>query len=240
MDLIPLQRSAEYDDIERELKALFTLLYQKHIGAKVRELTLYGMPNLGGDDLISRELNNDGLALLRSTSNENIRYLFHAWRYRNPQRGTMFLETYLRALFGDVFTIDQLWCPVAGADEYPTNAIATSEMARLGLTKADCFLTSRFRVDIATEIVPERILKAAQTALAARFVLELRVARKASTKIPIGIVAYGVQIVRAAGTAIYHQPVIESKATVGPATGGGVATFVFSSIPRVDMQTYRK
>lgn len=238
MDLIPLQRSAEFDEFEGELKALFLSLYQQHIASKVRELMLYGTPHLASDEFISRELNNDGLAMLRDTSNEDIRYLFHAWRYRNPQRGTAFLRTYLRALFGDVFTIDQLWCPVGG--QYPADAMSSGDMALAGIDKADCFLTSRLRVDIETKIVPERILAAAKTAVAARFVLELRAARRVSMKIRVGLIATSVNILRASGKALYNQPVVQSAVTVGPAVTGGAVSVVYSSIPRVDMQTHHK
>lgn len=236
MELIPLQRSAEFDEVEAELKALFLSLYKKRLAAQVEELTLAPMPNLGGDEAISRGLNNDGLAMLRNTASENIRYLFHAWRYRNPQRGTKFLAIYLRALFGSVFTIAQLWCRKEGV--YPVDVMSEQEIKDAGEDLADFFLTSRLRVDIETEIVPERILRAARTAVASRFVLELRAARRTLSTYGIGTIAYGVNVCRTVGTAIYHQPAIESSAGVGPATVFGGSMVTFSEIGGPDVQKH--
>ena len=235
MDLIPLQQSAEFDDVEAELKALFLSIYKKRMAAKVDELLLAPMPNLGGDEAISRALNNDGLAMLRTTASQNIRYLFHAWRYRNPQRGTTFLATYLRSLFGSVFTIAQLWCRKGGV--YPVDVMSDAEIISAGEDFANFFLTSRLRVDIETEIVPERILRAARTAVAARFVLELRAARRSSPTVNIAYISYGVNVVRTSGSTRYLQRPIESPITLGPAHRSGGATLIFSSIPRQDMQT---
>ncbi len=238
MDLIPLQKSAEFDEVEAEFKALFLRLYEKHLADKVREVALYGMPHLGTDEFISRELNNDGLAILHDTTNEKVRYLFHAWRYRNPQRGTAFLETYLRALFGNVYTIEQLWCPVAGV--YPADSKTEQELQLAGISKDDCFLTSRFRIDLETEIIPERILEAAKTAVAARFVLELRAVRRALIELPLAMVGYGMTVVRASGAAKFHQPKVHSTVRTGPAVTSAGVTLVFGSIDRLDMQTLYK
>lgn len=238
MELMPLIRSAEFDDVEAEFKALFMSLYQEHIGDQVDEVALYGMPHIGPDSLVERGLVVDGLAVLRTTTMDQIRHLFHAWRYRNPQRGTKFLAAYLNTLFGPVFTIDQLWCKKAG--QYPVDLMSEAEMVAAGEKEADYFLTSRLRVDIETEIIPVRILKAARTAVAARFVLELRAARRTRLVFPIGMIAYSVNVVRSSGAAIYQQPEIWSSAAVGPATQGGGSNFTYSSIDRVDMQTYLK
>lgn len=213
MELIPLKRSAEYDDVESELKALFLSLYQQYVGEDVSELMLYGMPHLSGDDVISMHLGRDGLAMLRDTTNERIRYLFHAWRYNNPQRGTMFLETYLRTLFGPTFQVNQLWCPVDGI--YPTDAISESEVVALGKSTDHYFLTSRLQVDIDTEIVPLRILEAAKTAVSAKFVLEVRLAKTISLVYKVAFLAWGVQIVRTSGHSLYSQRAVIGTVTVG-------------------------
>jgi hypothetical protein len=238
MELIPLQRSAEYDAIEAEFKALFLSLYHKDLSGRVIDANTLGMPHLGPDAFISRGLNNDGLALLNDTTSDKTRMLFMAWRYLNPQRGTKFLAFYLRSLFGDVFTIDQLWCKKEGM--YPVDVMTEKEINLAGQQLTDYFLTSRLRVDIETEIVPERILTAARTAVAARFVLDLRAARRAGLKIPLACVAYGFNVSRVTGTALFQQPAIESYMTIGPGIKVGGANLVFSSIARLDMQTFRK
>lgn len=236
MDLIPLQRSAEFDEVESELKALFLSIYKKRMAAKVEELMLAPMPNLGGDEAISRALNNDGLAMLRNTASENIRYLFHAWRYRNPQRGTKFLAIYLRSLFGSVFTIAQLWCRKGGV--YPKDVMSDQEIIDAGEDFANFFLTSRLRVDIETEIVPERILRAARTAVASRFVLELRAARRTLSTYNIGFIAHSVNVCRTSGTALYNQPPVEAAATVGAASAFGGSSLTYSHAGGRDTQNH--
>ncbi|WP_426237522.1 hypothetical protein [Pseudomonas sp. TWP3-2] len=238
MELKPLLRSAEFDAIESEFKALFVSLYRKNLAGQVIDANTLGMPHLGPDAFISRGLNNDGLALLNDTTSDKTRMLFKAWRYLNPQRGTHFLRFYLRALFGDVFTIDQMWCKKDGA--YPVDLMTENEIGLAGEELTDYFLTSRLRVDIETEIVPERILAAARTAVAARFVLDLRAARRAALTIPIACIAYGFNVGRITGTALYHQRRIEAYTQIGPGIKVGGSNLLFSSSDRLDMQTFTK
>lgn len=230
MELMPLVRSAVFDEVEAEFKALFLSLYKEHMGDQVTEVALYGMPHIGPNSLVERSLSGDGLAVLRTTTMDQIRHLFHAWRYRNPQRGTTFLAAYLNTLFGPVFTIDQLWCRKAGT--YPVDVMTESEMAAAGEVEANFFLTSRLRVDIETEIVPERILKAAKTALAARFVLELRIVRRSLATYRLAHIAHGVQIIRSTGATIIVEPHIESPITVGPAAGTSTETYRYTQRAR--------
>lgn len=231
MELTPLVRSAEFDDVESEFKALFLSLYKEHIDDQVTEVSLYGMPHIGPDSLVERTLTGDGLAVLRTTTMEQIRHLFHAWRYRNPQRGTMFLAAYLKTLFGPVFTIDQLWCKKAG--QYPVDVMTEAEMLAAGEDQADYFLTSRLRVDIETQIVPVRILKAARTAVAARFVLELRAAKRARLTIPIGYIGNGVSVGRSKGAALFVPPIIQGRITLGAAMLSGGTSLFYSRRQRV-------
>jgi hypothetical protein len=199
MELLPLKRSAVFDDVEREFKALFIQLYKDNISDGVNELALYGMPHLGSTAIIERYVSNDGLAVLRTTTVEQVRHLFHAWRYRNPQRGTAFLAAYLNALFGQVYTISQLWCSKTGT--YPDDCLSKEEVTAAGGDFDDYFLTSRLRVDIETEIVPSRILRATRTAVAARFVLELRAARRVSFNYTVAVPTRAVTACRATGVA---------------------------------------
>lgn len=238
MELTPLMRSAEYDEVESEFKALFKYLYMKHVDTPVMEANTLGMPHLGPDPFISRNLNNDGLALLNDTTSQKTRQLFLAWSYLNPQRGTDFLRFYLRALFGDVFTIEQLWCRKSGT--YPVDVMSTTDIERAGEQLDEFFLTSRLRVDIETEIVPQRILNAARSAVAAKFVLELRAARKISVIIPIIDFSHGVAVMRSTGKAVYHQPLVKGGYSVRVGFASGATTLAYSSLPRIDMQTVRK
>jgi len=200
MKLTPLVRSTEFDEVEAEFKKLFLRLYQQRVAPSVNAINLYGMPHLGETKLLEREISKDGLAVLRTTTVEQIRHLFHAWRYNNPQRGTAFLEAYLNALFGPVYTVSQLWCPIAGT--YPDDAMSKQEIEDQGGNLANYFLTSRLRVDIETQIVPERILRASLTAVAARFVLELRTAKAVSFGYRIKAPARMVITCRADGSSV--------------------------------------
>lgn len=236
MELKPLQRSAEYDDVEAEFKALFLSLYRKHLAGPVVDASTFGMPHLGPDSFISMGLNNDGLALLNDTTSAKTRMLFKAWRYLNPQRGTAFLEFYLRALFGDVFTVAQLWCKKAGT--YPVDVMSEDEMLAAGEKEADYFLTSRLRVDIETTIVPERILKAARTAVAARFVLELRSARRTKSTYGVMFTGNSVVVCRTSGTSLYLQQPVESPVSVGAASVAGGSNLTYSSAGGRDTQSH--
>lgn len=198
MELIPLQRSAVADDVEAEFKALFLQLYRERVAPSVNELALYGMPHLGSIGIIERYVSNDGLAVLRTTTVDQIRYLFHAWRYNNPQRGTAFLGAYLSTLFGPVYTITQLWCHKDG--KYPTDCLSQGEIADIGGKLDDYYLTSRLRVDIETPIVPERILRASRTAVAAKFVLELRIAKTITLGYSIALPGRSVTVARLSTT----------------------------------------
>jgi len=235
MDLIALQRSAEFDDIETQLKALFMSLYTQYIDAGVTELECYGMPHIGSSALIERYIAGDGLAVLRTTTDDQIRQLFLAWKFNNPKRGTAFLRAYLTALFGSVFTVDQLWCPKTGA--YPTDAVSKAELLADGDAVADYFLTSRLRVDIQTTIVPSRILAAAKTAVGAKFVLELRAALGVTTTMALAFPGFGVQIFRSTGKAVFQQPPTISTVTAGAATRVGASTLTFSPPRKVNMHT---
>jgi hypothetical protein len=236
MELLPLVRSAEFDEVESEFKALFLSLYKQHVDDQVTEVALYGMPHIGPDSLVERSLTVDGLAVLRTTTMEQIRHLFHAWRYRNPQRGTTFLATYLKTLFGPVFTINQLWCKKAG--EYPVDVMTAAEMTLAGEQEADYFLTSRLRVDIETEIIPSRILAAARTAVAARFVLELRAVRRTLSTYRVGMIANSVLVCRTQGASLYQQPEIQAGETSRLATIMGGSNFVYSVGGGADTQSH--
>lgn len=236
MELTPLVRSAEYDAIESELKALFLSLYKAGVDSEVVEVNTYGMPHLGPDKFISRGLNDDGLALLSDTPNDSTRLLFTGWRYLNPQRGTPFLRLYLRSLFGDVFTIEQLWCSKTGT--YPVDVLSEREVAQAGHDLKNYFLTSRLRVDIETEIVPLRILQAARTAVAARFVLEIRAARRTLSTYGIGIIASSVLVCRTHGDTIYMQPEVRAGEATGVANIMGGSNFVYSFSGGHDTQSH--
>lgn len=75
-----------------------------------RGLLHYGSPYLAQSALLTKFALNDGLSLMRADGDiDRLRYLFKAWRVKNPKRGFHFLRTYLQMLYPDGFTIEQLW-----------------------------------------------------------------------------------------------------------------------------------
>jgi hypothetical protein len=53
-------------------------------------------------------------------------------------------------------------------------------------SESDYFLTSRLRVDLTTSEVPERVVSALRTVVAARIVLEVRIAQSALSEFEMG------------------------------------------------------
>ena len=227
MELIPLKRSAAADDVEAEFKALFLKVYQDKLAASVNDLALYGMPHIGSITNIERYISADGLAVLRTTTVEQIRYLFHAWRYNNPQRGTAFLRTYLNVLFGPVFTISQLWFHKNAS--YPEDCLSEAEVKAIGGNLNDYCLTSRLRVDIETNLVPERILRAARTAVATKFVLEMRAAQSVLFQYGMSVISHGVTVCRTSGSSTFTQPYVQGAVEVGPVTVAGGSHFTYAA-----------
>jgi hypothetical protein len=106
--LAPLQRSHDANTLEAELKQLVLFLFETHLRDAERELNVYGVPHLGSLSLIERHVKREGLALIR-TEEQAMRYLYKAWRARNPKRGLHFLRMYLQLLWPNGWIVEQLW-----------------------------------------------------------------------------------------------------------------------------------
>lgn len=172
--MIPLQKSHAADDLEADLRDLFIKVYGDSLAEKADEINFYGAPHIGPFSLIEREIAKDGLAVLRTTNEDQMRHLFRAWRFRNPRRGTHFLRAYLQSLFGSSFDINLLWQRKDA--EYPKVLLTQTEVTSRNL-ESEYYLTSRLRVDIETQVVPERLAQVLRTTVAARFVMEVRTAK---------------------------------------------------------------
>lgn len=194
-----LQNSWTATPLEQELKDLFVQLYDEHLREQADAIHLYATPHLGPLDLVARYVNADGLVLLRDADESRMRYLFNAWRHRNPKRGLHFLRTYLRVLWGGYRVAEQLW--QRKDSPYPTALKTRAEIGAAGESESNYYLTSRVRVDLDTEMVPGDVLKALASALAARFVLNMRVVKQAENMLAIGGVAGASVLVMASGTA---------------------------------------
>lgn len=171
--LRPLQRSHAATELEAELKDLFIRLWTESMADTADDINVYGAPHLGSFGLVERSVERDGLSVLRETTDERIRYLFRGWRHRNPERGLHFLRLYLSALFGDAWTVEQLWQRKTAP--YPTDLVTKAEAE--SESGNPFFLTSRVRVDVDSEIVPAKILASLRSAVAARILLTVRVGR---------------------------------------------------------------
>lgn len=137
-DLAPLRASHEADQVEAELKALFMEMLAEFVRPAERVVNTAGTPHLGPFSQIERAVKNEGLALYRRPDESAMRYLFRAWRARNPKRGLHMLRTYLQLLWPNGWTVEQLH--QLKAADYPEALSQTPA--------ADKFLTSRVRVAI--------------------------------------------------------------------------------------------
>lgn len=116
--LQPLQGSAEYDDLETGLKAIFMSVFEEYLRPRERELNVYGMPHLGSAALMERFLKLNGLPLIKREDTRTA-FLMKAALSRNKRRGMIFLRQYLQATWPNAWKVEPLYHPVKTADEYP-------------------------------------------------------------------------------------------------------------------------
>lgn len=118
-DAAPLRENHEAGQLELELKSLFTDLFNE-MSADTFDINVLGAAHLGSFDLVRRSINQDGLVVMPSASEEAAtRYLYRAWNSGDVQkRGLHFLRTYLELLAPGRFQVRQLWHSKAHA--YPT------------------------------------------------------------------------------------------------------------------------
>lgn len=174
----PLVNSAEFNEVETELKQIFLDLFSTYLRSSERDLNVYGAAHLGSMDLLTKRIKVDGLAVFGDDTNA-VEYLYRAWNFRNPKRGMIFLRTYLQLLWPNAFVVDQLW-QQKGVD-YPTALFTRSQIADSD-PETNYYLTSRIRVSIddaaETGVSATRVLPALLSVLAARFLIELQVLKR--------------------------------------------------------------
>lgn len=208
--LRPLQNSAEATELEAELKDLFIKLWTDSLAATADDINVYGAPHLGSFGLVERSIDRDGLSVLRENSEARIRYLFRGFRHRNPERGMHFLRLYLTALFGDAWTVEQLWQRKSAP--YPTDLVTKQEAdAEPGL---QFFLTSRVRVDVDSTVVPERILASLRSSVAARILLTVRVGRTFQNGVGVAGVTYVWDVFRGGMYGILADPPLPRRRVI--------------------------
>ncbi len=190
----PLLNSHVADDLERDLRNLFVQMYDEYLADQADEINLYGAPHIGPFSLVEREVAKDGLAVLRTTDIDAIRYLFKAFRFRNPRRGLHFLRLYVRILFGEAHDINLMW--QRKDKPYPTALLDNATVTSRGL-EAEHFLTSRVHVDIDSDFLTASLKQVLMTTVAARFVLQVRSAKYGRSTLSIGGGSTGLAVLNA-------------------------------------------
>lgn len=168
--LKPLDNSSKDSQFEADIYQMFMDLVEEYIRSDERDLNVGSAPYLGSFDLVSRNVEVDGLSLINNDDEPAMRYLYQAWRARNPKRGLAFVDTYLRLLFGDNAEAYQMW---QNKDHpYPEKLNYQDD--------GNSYLTSRVRVlfkdllDRSNLTEDIRIINPAiKSSLAAKFILEI-------------------------------------------------------------------
>ncbi|HWX01361.1 hypothetical protein [Collimonas sp.] len=204
--LAPLQRSHDANALEAELKQLVLFLFKTHLRDAERELNVYGVPHLGSLPLIERHVKREGLALIR-TEEPAMRYLYKAWRARNPKRGLHFLRMYLQLLWPNGWIVEQLWQDKS--KPYPT-ALSSASSIGSADPSATHYLTSRIRVSIDDEgelgmNIP-MVAPALRAVIAAKYVLQLSLLKHFENEIGLFNGAMAQQFYRAEGEAMLPSP----------------------------------
>jgi len=184
--LKPLVNSWEDNGFERDIKQVFIDLFENYIRRQERDANVYGVPHLGSFNLVSRHVERDGLALLNNSDEPAMRYLFKAWKARNPKNGLHFLRTYLQLLWPNSWELDQQWQDKN--EPYPTalSAVRYIPSAVGGDASDTHYLTCRIVAAIEFDGNPFEMIKiepALRSSLGAEFLLELRVLVKAETNL---------------------------------------------------------
>jgi hypothetical protein len=116
--LQPLQGSAQYNELEKGLKAALMSVFEEYLRPSERELNVYGMPHLGSAALMERFLKLNGLPLIKRDDTRTA-FLMKAALSRNKRRGMIFLRQYLQATWPNAWKVEPLYHPVASSAEYP-------------------------------------------------------------------------------------------------------------------------
>ncbi|MFM0227851.1 hypothetical protein [Paraburkholderia dipogonis] len=243
----PLVNSAEYDEIETELKQIFLDLFSTYLRSSERDLNVYGAAHLGSLDLLTKRIKVDGLAVFGDDTNA-VEYLYRAWNFRNPKRGMIFLRTYLQLLWPNGFVIDQLW--QRKGEPYPT-ALSTRGEITDPNPETNYYLTSRIRVSIddasETGVSATRVLPALLAVLAARFLIELQVLKRFNDSLGIADGMYAENVAFfdgalrmpfaktdtvSAGSGLYREQIaFFGGQAVAPPAAGNMHTLVNETLP---------
>lgn len=188
VDLAPLRESHEANQLEAELKALFITLLNQYVRPQERETNTVGTPHIGPFVQVERAVKSEGLSLYRKSDDGAMRYLFRAWRARNPKRGLHMLRAYLQLLWPDAWDVHQMWADKSVA--YP-----------LALVRADAgnhYLTSRVNVEVSAGADDGRAAlqlgPSLRSAIPARIHLTVSIVQRADTGLEVASAGYGCNV----------------------------------------------
>ena len=181
--LAPLRASAQYDETEDQIKQLTLEIFSAYFREYERDINAYGAPHLGSFELVERWIKADGLAMVRTDAQDAMRYLFKAWRARNPKRGLHFLQTYPQLLWPGGATAEQMWHDKRST--YPYALARASEIQTQDPSESH-YLTSRVLVEVDGDDDDGRglanIRQALRSILGAKFLLLCRLLKTAKTE----------------------------------------------------------
>lgn len=108
--LLPLQKSFDFDSVEQELKKIMIDLFINKLQSKFSDINLCGVPHLASENFIRKIITSYGLALIGQLDNDNfynndyaLRYLFRTWTARlHNGRGLFFLRLYFKLIYPEI------------------------------------------------------------------------------------------------------------------------------------------
>jgi hypothetical protein len=198
----PLLASSANDAMEEQIRALGIEVFQQNIREQGRRINAFGSPHLGDFSLVEQWVKADGLSMLSGNAQENMRYLFKAWRARNPRRGLHFLRTYLQLLWPNGWGVSQLWQRKDAP--YPTALVSKNEMPSGTDMRVDHYLTSRINVDVTTDAESGTgiagVSRSIRAVVGAKFFVVLRILRVSSSTMTMANIGTSRQHLSSSGT----------------------------------------
>jgi hypothetical protein len=142
---------------------------------------------------VERAVKAEGLALYRRADEGAMRFLFRAWRARNPKRGLHMLRCYLQLLWPNGWSVNQLYQKKTVA--YPLDLYNVAEPTR--------FLTSRVLVGITSgDATEDEILSAVpalRSVVPARILLDIILLNPMEQSFAFGAAEFGMTAQRFEG-----------------------------------------
>lgn len=201
--LEPVKAFHDADELEAQFKALSADVFKQYLRFVEREINAYGMPHLASFEQVERWVKADGLAMVRGSQEDPMRYLFKAWRGQNPKRGLHFLRTYLQLLWPGGWDAEQQWQRKNAT--YPTALSSGPELAIQKITnpRLTHFLTSRLNVDITAQGESgdglAQVARSLRYICGAKFLVNLRVLRRGKTDLRRASIFSGTQMLMTHG-----------------------------------------